>query len=199
MSVDLARGLPDDPGVSQPIEYRWRGPVTDAEMVALVIAHGGRAAAGWWDQIRPHSLGWVTARQPDGALAGFVNVAWDGGDHAFLLDTKVAAENQRQGIATALVDHAARHSKAAGCEWLHVDFEEHLLGSTSMPAASAAPQLGSSTWPRTDTIENLPTNSTTRDGPLRGHPRHCRPADRPAPIRCTRIRLAAMRNLSSHR
>jgi GNAT superfamily N-acetyltransferase len=113
-------------GVSQPIEYRWRGPVTDAEMVALVAAHGGRAAAGWWDQIRPHSLGWVSARQPDGALVGFVNVAWDGGDHAFLLDTKVATENQRQGIATALVGHAARHAKTAGCEWLHVDFEEHL-------------------------------------------------------------------------
>lgn len=112
--------------MSQPIEYRWRGPVTDAEMVALVTAHGGRAAPGRWDQIRPHSLGWVTARQPDGALAGFVNVAWDGGDHAFLLDTKVATKNQRQGIATALVGHAARHAKAAGCEWLHVDFEQHL-------------------------------------------------------------------------
>lgn len=112
--------------MSQPIEYCWRGPVTDAEMVALVTAHGGQAAPGWWDQIRPHSLGWVTARQPDGTLAGFVNVAWDGGDHAFLLDTKVATASQRQGIATALVGHAARHTKAAGCQWLHVDFEEHL-------------------------------------------------------------------------
>jgi hypothetical protein len=37
--------------VPEQIEYRWRGPVTDAEMVALVTAHGGRAAAGWWDQI----------------------------------------------------------------------------------------------------------------------------------------------------
>jgi putative methionine-R-sulfoxide reductase with GAF domain/GNAT superfamily N-acetyltransferase len=112
--------------VSQPIEYRWRGPVTDAEVVALAAAHGGRAPPGWWDQIRPHSLGWVTARQPDGALAGWVNVAWDGGAHAFLLDTKVATEYQRQGIATALAGHAARHAQAAGCEWLHVDFEEHL-------------------------------------------------------------------------
>jgi ribosomal protein S18 acetylase RimI-like enzyme len=113
--------------VSQPIKYRWRGPVTDAELAALVAAHGGHAAAGWWDQIRPHSLGWVTARlQPHGSLVGFVNVAWDGGDHAFLLDTKVAAEDQRQGIATALVGDAARHAKAAGCEWLHVDFEDHL-------------------------------------------------------------------------
>jgi ribosomal protein S18 acetylase RimI-like enzyme len=72
-------------------------------MVALVTAHGGQAVPGWWDQIRPHSLGWVTARLPSGGLAGFVNVAWDGADHAFLLDTKVAGEYQRQGIATALV------------------------------------------------------------------------------------------------
>ena len=96
-------------------------------MVTLVRAHGGQATAGWWDQIRPHSLGWVTARLPgDGDLVGFVNVAWDGGDHAFLLDTKVAAKHQRRGIATALVGHAARHASAAGCEWLHVDFEERL-------------------------------------------------------------------------
>jgi len=96
-------------------------------MLTLVRAHGGWPEAGWWDQIRPYSLGWVTARlQGGGGLVGFVNVAWDGGDHAFLLDTKVAAEHQRQGIATALVGRAARHAKAAGCEWLHVDFEEHL-------------------------------------------------------------------------
>jgi GNAT superfamily N-acetyltransferase len=115
---------------SQPIEYRWRGPITDAEMVTLVRAHGGQPAAGWWGHIRPYSLGWVTARlQGGGGLVGFVNVAWDGGDHAFLflLDTKVAGKHQRQGIATALVRHAVRHATAAGCEWLHVDFEEHLV------------------------------------------------------------------------
>jgi len=95
-------------------------------MVALVRAHGGRAAAGWWDQVRPYSLGWVTARRGDGSLVGFVNVAWDGGDHAFLIDTKVASEYQRQGIATTLVSHAALHAKGAGCEWLHVDFQDYL-------------------------------------------------------------------------
>jgi ribosomal protein S18 acetylase RimI-like enzyme len=96
-------------------------------MVALVTAHGGQVVAGWWDRVRPHSLGWVTARlQPGGGLVGFVHVVWDGGDHAFLLDTKVASEHQRRGIATALVGDAARHAKQAGCEWLHVDFEQHL-------------------------------------------------------------------------
>ena len=108
-----------------PIEYRWRGPLTDQEMAALVAAHGA-ARPGWWDQIRPHSLGWVTARLPGGGLAGFVNVAWDGGDHAFLLDTKVSGAHQRRGIATALVAKAARQARAAGCVWLHVDFEQHL-------------------------------------------------------------------------
>jgi ribosomal protein S18 acetylase RimI-like enzyme len=113
--------------VSEPIDYRWRGPVTDAEMVALAGAHGGQGMAGWWEQVRPRSLGWVTARGHDsGSLVGFVNVAWDGGEHAFLLDTRVATEHQRQGIATTLVSHAARQARAAGCEWLHVDFEEHL-------------------------------------------------------------------------
>lgn len=113
--------------MSQLIDYRWRGPVTDAEMVALVEAHCGQAVPGWWEQIRPYSLGWVTARwQSGGGLVGFVNVAWDGGDHAFLLDTKVPSEHQRQGVGATLVGYAARHAKAAGCEWLHVDFEEHL-------------------------------------------------------------------------
>ena len=117
---------PTIPHVRPSMEYRWRGPVSDADMMALVTAHGGQPVPGWWDQIRPYSLGWVTARLPGGGLVGFVNVAWDGGDHAFLLDTKVAREHHRQGIATLLVEHAVRHARAAGCEWLHVDFAEHL-------------------------------------------------------------------------
>ena len=108
------------------IAYIWRGALTDAEMVELVMAHGGRAQAGWWDQVRPYSLGWVTARRSDGLLAGFVNVAWDGGDHAILLNTKVHSEYERRGIATEVVRVAVAYSRAAGCEWLHVDFEQHL-------------------------------------------------------------------------
>jgi ribosomal protein S18 acetylase RimI-like enzyme len=108
------------------IEYRWRAEASDSELVALVESHGGRSEVGWWDRIRPVSLGWVTARRPGGELIGFVNVAWDGGDHAFLLDTKVASAYQRRGIATAIVAEAVRQAKAAGCEWIHVDFEERL-------------------------------------------------------------------------
>jgi ribosomal protein S18 acetylase RimI-like enzyme len=110
----------------EPITVAWRGPVDDRELFDLVVAHGGRPARGWWDRIRPHSLGWVTARDASGLLVGFVNVAWDGGDHAFLLDTKTHAGYQRRGIATAVVRVATDHARAAGCEWLHVDFEPDL-------------------------------------------------------------------------
>jgi len=112
--------------VTEPVSYAWRAPVTDEEMVDLVLSYRGRAAPGWWDQIRPHSLGWVTARDEDGLLVGFVNVAWDGGDHAFLVDTKTRASHQHLGVGTELVRTAVDRASAAGCEWLHVDFDAEL-------------------------------------------------------------------------
>jgi GNAT superfamily N-acetyltransferase len=108
------------------VRFAWREAVSDDELVRLTQSHGGRAQAGWWDRIRPQSLGWVTARISDGTLIGFVNVAWDGGDHAFLLDPKVRPDHQRRGIGTELVRIAARQAKEAGCEWMEVDFEEPL-------------------------------------------------------------------------
>jgi ribosomal protein S18 acetylase RimI-like enzyme len=108
------------------VRFGWRDEATDDELVTLTQSHGGAAQAGWWDRIRPHSLGWVTARNGDGVLIGFVNVAWDGSDHAFLIDTKVRPDQQRRGIGTELVRLAARHAKEAGCEWMEVDFEDGL-------------------------------------------------------------------------
>lgn len=108
------------------MDYSWRGPISDDEMVELVKSHGGRPVVGWWDQIRPHSLGWVTARSADGVLVGFVNVAWDGGVHAFLLDPKTNRDWQHRGVGTGAIRRAAQEARAAGCEWLHVDFEPDL-------------------------------------------------------------------------
>jgi GNAT superfamily N-acetyltransferase len=107
-------------------DFTWRGPVAGHELVALAASHGDRLPPDWWDRVAPRSLGWVSARDPGGALIGFVNVAWDGAGHAFVLDTKVDPGHQRRGIATELVAIATRHARRAGCEWLHVDFEEHL-------------------------------------------------------------------------
>jgi GNAT superfamily N-acetyltransferase len=112
--------------VADGVTYRWRGQLTDAEMVELVRAHGGNPEVGWWDRIRSHSLGWVTARDAGERLVAFVNVISDGGDHAFLIDAKTHGAHQRKGIGTRTVRFAARHARASGCEWLHVDFEEQL-------------------------------------------------------------------------
>jgi GNAT superfamily N-acetyltransferase len=71
------------------------------------------------------SLAHVGAYDGD-RLVGFVNVAWDGGVHAFLLDTTVHPDVQRQGIATSLVRRAAELAGERGAEWLHVDYEPHL-------------------------------------------------------------------------
>jgi GNAT superfamily N-acetyltransferase len=111
------------------IDYAWRGPFTDDEVEPLHAEAFDRptlADPGWRTQVDGHSLGWVTARVDAGELIGFVNVAWDGGVHAFVLDTIVAAAFRRRGIATALVAIAEREARAVGCEWLHVDFEPHL-------------------------------------------------------------------------
>lgn len=108
------------------VTYMWRGDVTDEEMVELVDSHGGRSESGWWEKVRPHSLGWLTARSSSGQMIGFVNVAWDGGNHAFLLDTRTRGDSQHRGVGSQLVRQAAFRSREAGCEWLHVDFEPDL-------------------------------------------------------------------------
>ncbi|NAZ80510.1 GNAT family N-acetyltransferase [Kineococcus sp. R8] len=95
-------------------------------MLDLVLSHGGHPSSGWWPRVREHSLGWVGARDHDGLLVGFVNVAWDGGDHAFLLDTKTRGSHQHRGIGSELVRVAAAYAAAAGCEWLFVDFRAEL-------------------------------------------------------------------------
>lgn len=46
--------------------------------------------------------------------------------HAWIQDTMVAADSRRQGIGIELVALAVRQARAAGCEWLHVDFEDCL-------------------------------------------------------------------------
>jgi len=77
-----------------------------------------------------YSLGWIAAFSRNDSsqeqLVGFINVAWDGGMHAFLLDTAVHSDYRRQGIGTQLVNHAIALTKERNVVWLHVDYEPHL-------------------------------------------------------------------------
>ena len=71
------------------------------------------------------SLGYIGAFAGE-QLIGFVNLATDGGEHAFLLDPTVDAEYRRRGIGTELVKRAADLARQRGCKWLHVDYEPAL-------------------------------------------------------------------------
>ena len=109
------------------IVYEWRGRFSNDEVNRLHAEGFDHRVLDddWVGQVERHSLGWVTARR-DGDLVGFVNVPWDGAVHAFIIDTLTAAGARHEGVGTQLVAVAAREAKAAGCEWLHVDFDDEL-------------------------------------------------------------------------
>ena len=109
------------------VGYEWRGPIRNQELNRLHAEGFGHHVLDddWETQLAEHSLGWVTARDGD-RLVGFVNVAWDGGVHAFLLDTLTATSHRGLGIGTRIVALAVDRARTAGCEWLHVDWDAGL-------------------------------------------------------------------------
>jgi GNAT superfamily N-acetyltransferase len=110
------------------VEYALRAPVTNEELNRLFRnAWPGPREGAEFAPVLERSLGYVCGRK-DGQLVGFVNVAWDGGSHAFLLDPIVRTDCQRRGIGRELVRRAAELAREAGTEWLHVDFEARLEG-----------------------------------------------------------------------
>lgn len=125
--------------------YVWRGQVTTVELNRLhadAFGHRLFGADEWdWERLlERHSLGWVTARHGDD-LVGFANVVWDGLVHAWLQDVMVVPSAQRQGIGMGLVSAARDGARDAGCEWLHVDFDDELadfyINSCGFAPASA--------------------------------------------------------------
>lgn len=118
------------PDSRDPLAPVWRGAFTNRQANALHSeAFETRLfSADEWDWValtERHSLGWVTVHD-GGELVGFVNVPWDGFIHAWIQDVMVAARHQHQGMGAALVKAAADGARAAGCEWLHVDFDDDL-------------------------------------------------------------------------
>lgn len=107
------------------IDYRTSQPVAGAELNRLMEDAWPDHALMDPEVLRRCSAGWVCAYD-GGKLVGFVNVAWDGATHFFLLDTTVAPSHRRRGIGAALVAAAVELSKQRGGDWLHVDYEEEL-------------------------------------------------------------------------
>jgi ribosomal protein S18 acetylase RimI-like enzyme len=86
-----------------------------------------------WTSHTPRAFGPVLRRSltyfgayQDSRLVGFVNVAGDGGAHAFLLDPTVLPASRRRGVGLALVAAAVKASAASGADWLHVNYEAAL-------------------------------------------------------------------------
>ena len=81
--------------------------------------------SGDYERVLTRSLGYLGA-YVDGRLIGFVNLATDGGQHAFLLDPTVDSAFRHRGIGLELVRRAATLARDRGCTWLHVDYEPAL-------------------------------------------------------------------------
>lgn len=109
--------------------FTWRDQFNNSEYESLHSeAFGVSIVVSNVDQVllhEKHSLGWVTARDDD-HLVGFVNIISDGHAHAWLQDLMVANAARHRGVGTQLVAVAKEECVRAGCEWLHVDFEEGL-------------------------------------------------------------------------
>ncbi len=105
--------------------YRVTPSLTNDELNAL---HDASREDHTWNDFEPvlsRSLAFVCAYH-ENHLIGFVNLAWDGGEHSFLLDTLVHPEFRRRGIGQELVKRAVAEAGERGLKWVHVDFEPHL-------------------------------------------------------------------------
>lgn len=119
--------MPDE---QAPTSYARRAAIAPGQLQALFALSWGATKPGY-DRVLERSFTWVTAHSGE-ELVGFVNVAWDGGAHFFLLDTTVHPELRRRGIGRRLVAEAL-----AACRgrqgWLHVDAEGDLMEALYRP------------------------------------------------------------------
>ncbi len=111
--------------MSDDITYHRNPTVTHAAMNTLFAAAWEGHTETDFTPILNRSLAYIGAYSGM-VLVGFVNVAWDGGIHAFLLDTTVHPAYQRRGVGLRLVQEATAAAKEHGIHWLHVDYEPHL-------------------------------------------------------------------------
>ena len=107
------------------ISYRRTPPLDNETLNALFAAAWPTHRQRDFRPVLQRSLVYIAAFQ-DTRLVGFVNVAWDGGVHGFVLDTIVHPDVRRRGIGLALLREAAEAASESGLEWLHVDFVKEL-------------------------------------------------------------------------
>ena len=107
------------------IEYKIEPKLSDNDLNYLFASAWENHAEREFGPVLERSLTYVGAFA-DSHLVGFVNVAWDGGIHGFILDTTVHRTHQRRGIGTEIMMRSARIAAERGIEWLHVDYDSRL-------------------------------------------------------------------------
>ena len=107
------------------VDYRTDPPLEDAALNDLFARSWPDHTPRSYAPVLARSLGSVAAFVDD-RLIGFVNLATDGGEHAFLLDTTVDSAYRRRGVGSQLLQRAAMLARTRGCKWLHVDYEPDL-------------------------------------------------------------------------
>lgn len=115
------------------MKVEWKGHFGDTEVNQLhAEAFGTRLLSNeespWNHLAEHHSWGWVVARADDGVIAGFINVLSDGHTHAWVQDVMVSPALQRKGLGVRMINEVRDQAKAAGLEWLHVDFDDEHTG-----------------------------------------------------------------------
>jgi GNAT superfamily N-acetyltransferase len=99
------------------INYQLAPPLLDEQLNELFACSWPGHSSRHFGPVLARSLTYIAAF--DGPrLVGFINVAWDGGAHAFVLDTTVRGSHKRKGIGRALVSRAVNAAREAGVEWV---------------------------------------------------------------------------------
>jgi ribosomal protein S18 acetylase RimI-like enzyme len=109
------------------LRYETSPLASDSELNDLFASAWPNHIERPFQNVLNQSLAYVCAYSGN-KLVGFVNIAWDGGKHGFILDATVRKAFQRTGIGAELLRLAANVAASHGLEWLHVDFEPHLEG-----------------------------------------------------------------------
>ncbi len=134
------------------VELRTNPAVSNDDLNELYATAWEKHQRFDFGPVLSRSLVHVCAYEADD-LVGSVYVAWDGNQHAFILEPTVRPSHRRRGVGTALVRRAADVAKERGCEWLHVDFAAELwpfYRSCGFVPAEAAGLINlRRDWPRT--------------------------------------------------
>ena len=104
------------------VEIFKNAKITDTQLNGLFGSSWPNHTNRYFGPVLERSLAYFSGFDNQ-QLVAYLNLAWDGGRHGFLLDTTVHPSYRRQGIALEMIGQAKKAASKNGLEWLHVDFE----------------------------------------------------------------------------